>query len=383
MILSTAMVGNEFVMPQPRLSIAVTKPATSLTSIPVQAVSTQEFIPVITPNDPARRAPLAQLIDILHRYSLATFALLFLLVGSTGVQVGGNYWSARTLGKSKPVVNLKTTAHSIVGLNLSVPSDQLQAKLETITSQPASLTVGDQTAPISPSTIKSWLQITPDAKGSKQYIHIKADSISKSLAELANKYVRGPVDQVSVTHDGSSAIVVAGINGTKLSDPGTLVNQAAGVAKTVMDAKGLQFTTPLESVPFQAITPAAFNKLIEVNVVAKQMYLYDNGQLTRSYPISAGAAQTPTPIGEYHIYSKLSVQDMKGFNPNGTKYLQPHVRWINYFLPGGYAVHGNYWRPLNFFGAVNSSHGCVSLPEDQAKWVYDWAPLGTTVITHR
>ena len=112
------------------------------------------------------------------------------------------------------------------------------------------------------------------------------------------------------------------------------------------------------------------------------MWLYDKGQLTKTYPISAGAAATPTPIGQYKIYSKLAVQDMKGFNPNGSKYFQPHVRWINYFLPGGYAVHGNYWRPLSWFGAVNSSHGCVSLPDDQAKEVYDWAPIGTTVITH-
>jgi lipoprotein-anchoring transpeptidase ErfK/SrfK len=73
---------------------------------------------------------------------------------------------------------------------------------------------------------------------------------------------------------------------------------------------------------------------------------------------------------------------MKGFNADGTKYLQPHVHWINYFLPGGYAVHGNYWRPLSWFGNINSSHGCVSLPDDQAQWVYNWAPIGTTVITH-
>jgi lipoprotein-anchoring transpeptidase ErfK/SrfK len=144
----------------------------------------------------------------------------------------------------------------------------------------------------------------------------------------------------------------------------------------------MNLTVPTETQPFASVTPTAFSKLIEVNVVTKQMYLYDNGNLTKTYPISAGAPVTPTPIGQFKIYQKLAVQDMKGFNADGTKYLQPHVHWINYFLPGGYAVHGNYWRPLSWFGAVNSSHGCVSLPDDQAKEVYDWAPLGTTVITH-
>jgi lipoprotein-anchoring transpeptidase ErfK/SrfK len=28
------------------------------------------------------------------------------------------------------------------------------------------------------------------------------------------------------------------------------------------------------------------------------------------------------------------------------------------------------------------SHGCVNLPTDAAKWVYNWAPMGTTVVTH-
>jgi lipoprotein-anchoring transpeptidase ErfK/SrfK len=28
------------------------------------------------------------------------------------------------------------------------------------------------------------------------------------------------------------------------------------------------------------------------------------------------------------------------------------------------------------------SHGCVNLPTDNAQWLYDWAPLGTTVVVH-
>ncbi len=382
-ILSPEMVGNEFTMPQSSLRLSAPEPAVSSPIMPAQIGSPHQPIALVTANKAAHKALLAKLTNLIYPYSFIIFALLFLLAGSTGVQVGGNYWSAHTLGRIKPVASLKVPTHSIIGLNLSVPSDQLAAQLQAVTSQPVSLTVGDKTVPIKPDTIKSWLQITPDATGSKQYIHVKAGNISKSLTDVANKYVRAPVDQVSVTHDGSSSIVVAGVNGARLSDPGSLVAQAAAVAKTVMDAKGMKFTTPLETIPFQAVTPAAFTKLIEVNVVTKQMYLYDNGQLTQNYPVSAGAAETPTPLGEYHIFSKLRVQDMKGFNPNGTKYLQPHVNWINYFLPGGYAIHGNYWRPLSWFGVVNSSHGCVSLPDDQAKRVYDWAPIGTTVITHR
>jgi lipoprotein-anchoring transpeptidase ErfK/SrfK len=385
MSLQAAMVGNEFVLPQPRLkavrSLPVTEPAEVTPIILHQAPVHTESITVSVTHH--RHMPtFGDGLEFMHRHSLATFAFLLLLIGVAGIQVGSQYWSARVLSRVKPAVPLKTNHRVIAGLNSSVPTEQLQTRLATITHQPTTLTVGDKTAPISPDTIKSWLQITPGAHGSEQYIHIKADTIGKSLTALAEKYAKSPHDQVTVTHDGVSQVVVAGANGARLSDPATLSAQANTIAKTLMDAKGMQFGTPLETVPFQAVTPAAFSKMIEVNVVTKQMYLYDNGQLSRTYPISAGAPVTPTPLGQYKIYSKFAVQDMKGFNPDGSKYFQPHVHWINYFLPGGYAVHGNYWRPLDWFGVINSSHGCVSLPDDQAKQVYDWAPIGTTVITH-
>ena len=59
----------------------------------------------------------------------------------------------------------------------------------------------------------------------------------------------------------------------------------------------------------------------------------------------------------------------------------PDVKWINYFYRD-YAIHGNYWRPLSYFGNINSSHGCVGLEDTEAEWIYSWAPIGTPVIVH-
>ncbi len=337
-----------------------------------------------TPPDellPAAQSPGTRLLNFLHHYSLVVFALLFLAVGSAGIIVGGNYWSARVISQTKPAVALAAKAPTISGLNLTVPAKDLQAKLQTITAQPATLTIGTQAVPVSADTIRSWLQITPSADKSQYYIRIKAGTIATSLNQLANQLVKAPVNQVTVTEAGADRVVVGGRAGTALTAPDSLKTQADQVAKTVMDSKGLQFNTPLQTVPFQSVTPAAFDKLLDVNVVTKQMYAYQAGQLVNSFAVSAGAPATPTNIGEFKIFAKYAVQDMRGFNPDGSKYFQPRVPWVNYFS-GGDAVHGNYWRPGSVFGAVNTSHGCVSLPVDQAKWVYDWAPIGTTVITH-
>lgn len=73
---------------------------------------------------------------------------------------------------------------------------------------------------------------------------------------------------------------------------------------------------------------------------------------------------------------------MSGYNVNGTKYFQPKVPYVNYF-DGADAIHGNYWRPPSWFGNINSSHGCVGLQVSDSEWIYNWAPIGTTVIVHK
>jgi len=340
----------------------------------------RDFTPP-TDYSPAPTPPLGRLMNTLHRYWLAAFALMFLAIGVAAVDVSGNYLSAQAIEAARPAHTIKATAPTIAGLNLTVPAKDLQARLQAITNQSATLTVGDQAIPIGADTIRGWLQITASTDKSQDYIRVKAGAIATSLQQLANQFVKAAVNQVTVNENGTNQIVVAGRNGTALTNPGSLKTQADLLAKTVMDGKGLSFNTPLQTQAFQSVAPAAFDKLIDVNLTSKQMYIYQNGQLLKQYGVSAGGPATPTPVGEFHIYEKLPVQDMWGYGPGHKYYFQPHVYWINYFT-GGDAVHGVYWHPLSWFGAINSSHGCVGIPDDEAQWVYNWAPIGTTVITH-
>jgi hypothetical protein len=47
---------------------------------------------------------------------------------------------------------------------------------------------------------------------------------------------------------------------------------------------------------------------------------------------------------------------------------------------GDYTIHGAYWRPR--FG-VPGSDGCVSMTDADAKFVYDWASVGTPIVIHQ
>ena len=144
-----------------------------------------------------------------------------------------------------------------------------------------------------------------------------------------------------------------------------------------MSAKGLSFNTPLQTVPFQAVTPCAFSKSLYADVTTNRLYAYQGCQLVNTFLTTDGKPSTPTPIGEFQIWDKTTNQTM-----TGPGYVQPNVPWINYFDHSGDAVHGNYWRPASVFGAVSTSHGCVGVQVSQAEWIYNWAPIGTTVITY-
>ena len=117
-------------------------------------------------------------------------------------------------------------------------------------------------------------------------------------------------------------------------------------------------------------------KLIVVNLSDQWMYAYEGQNQVYDAPISTGRDGMQTPTGTFSIYAKLKVQTMDGVT-DGEKWVVPNVPNVMY-INGGVALHGTYWH--NRFGTgARLSHGCVNLPLRAAGWLYDWAPMGTTV----
>jgi lipoprotein-anchoring transpeptidase ErfK/SrfK len=111
-------------------------------------------------------------------------------------------------------------------------------------------------------------------------------------------------------------------------------------------------------------------KEIVVVLHEQRVYAYENGQLVHSSLASTGIARYPTRVGQFRIYTKYLATLM-----SGPGYYLPNVPYTMYYS-GGYAIHGTYWH--NNFGRP-MSHGCVNLPTSEAKWFYEWAPVGTLV----
>jgi hypothetical protein len=354
-------------------------------SIPALTMSPQEGLPsknLGDVNDTPRSVPPDNpFINFLHRHTFTVVAVAVLVIGSTTIKLGANYWTAKNVTLSDNTAKVVTGTKPVSGFNLTIPANEFQAKLKSITSQPVTLKVGSDSQQINSDFVKRWLQISASKDKSEYYIHLNQTAMANSLVKEAGTYGRSPVNQVTVSEDGAKRVVVAGQNGRALADPGSLQGQAKLSAKNVLAGKGLQFNTPLKTTPFHAVTPANFDKLIVSDITTKKMWAFQNGKQVNNWLVSAGKPTTPTPLGQFKIYAKFTVQDMRGNNLDGSTYFQPHVRWISYFHEGS-AIHGVYWHPLSWFGNINSSHGCIGVPDNQAKWIFDWAPVGTTVIVH-
>ncbi|MEX2341180.1 MAG: L,D-transpeptidase family protein, partial [Candidatus Paceibacterota bacterium] len=121
-------------------------------------------------------------------------------------------------------------------------------------------------------------------------------------------------------------------------------------------------------------------KEITVNRGEQKLYAYEDGELFMETDISTGLALTPTPRGTFTIFRKTPSRYMQGplpGLPSDQYYDLPGVPWNLYFTSGGAVIHGAYWHTS--FGS-RYSHGCVNLPSDMARKLYEWAEIGTKVI---
>ncbi len=119
-------------------------------------------------------------------------------------------------------------------------------------------------------------------------------------------------------------------------------------------------------------------KRILVDRSDQKLYAYDGDVLFMEEHISTGNDETPTPRGNFKIFHKTPSRYMQGPVPgiSDDEYDLPGVPWTMYFTKQGGAIHGAYWHDA--FGNQHS-HGCVNLPPDKAKILYEWADLGTPV----
>jgi lipoprotein-anchoring transpeptidase ErfK/SrfK len=148
-------------------------------------------------------------------------------------------------------------------------------------------------------------------------------------------------------------------------------------------------------------------KEILVSETKQQLYAYQDGQLQFTWPVVTGRPGLTTPIGRWHVMLKKADFTFYSPWPQGSPlwYYPTHIHYALLFHDGGFYLHDAWWRctfgpgsnvphhvscmdegdppnrgPAPFSGTETGSHGCVGMTIAQTAQLYDWAPVGTTVL---
>lgn len=119
---------------------------------------------------------------------------------------------------------------------------------------------------------------------------------------------------------------------------------------------------------------------VEVDIRLQKLWVVQGGEVVKETDVVTGneTEGTPTPEGMYTIKSK-SINTVL----TGPDWRIP----VNYWMPfhDGCGLHDAEWKS-EFGGRLYKkigSHGCVNIPADRTKEIYDLVKVGTPVIIHK
>jgi len=213
----------------------------------------------------------------------------------------------------------------------------------------------------------------------------KAEAINALAAEYSTSLKRDRVDGEEISGNEGESLKVL-----KASQDGFKPGSKEEIAKQLSDAvKGAVSDKPTDRVEVPGKADKHKPKmLLRTAVVDKSdhyAYFYENTQEVKRIPVAIGKAGHDTQTGTFKVYTQLTSQNMGSCTPSGAfrpggsfDYCTANVPYVSYFN-GDQGFHGAYWH--NNFGnpTSNMSHGCVNLPVDDSKWVYEFLQVGSTV----
>ena len=118
---------------------------------------------------------------------------------------------------------------------------------------------------------------------------------------------------------------------------------------------------------------------VEVDMEGQHVYVYVDGELVLDSPCVTGDAKRKrlTPTGVFYIEYKQRNRTLRGEN-----YATPVNYWMHFYNHCGF--HDAGWR-RKFGGDIyltDGSHGCVNMPPEKAKEMYDIVYKGMPVIVY-
>lgn len=280
---------------------------------------------------------------------------------------------------SESIISIEINENAYKQASVTAVSEELTSKLTELNSNiekynntTITYLFGDVSETIDADTIHSWMIISDDK------IEIDSDKVRSYIKELADKYNTIYVPRTFQTSNGQTVTI-------NNNEYGFWIDQDAEFKQLCTD---LQSGTTIQRVPVygkEGLTRNGTDDLngsyIEVSLQQQHLWLYKNGELVTDTDIISGLPTTEraTWTGAYQIAYKASPftlsSDVYGYKVP-----------VNYWMPfvNGQGLHDASWQ--SEFGGdsykTNGSHGCINLPPDQAKVIYDAIDGGYPIILY-
>lgn len=139
-------------------------------------------------------------------------------------------------------------------------------------------------------------------------------------------------------------------------------------------------------------------EVLVVSLVEQVLRYYENGKLVRTFYITSGQFDKPSPPGFWQIFLRQSPTKFKSSEPKGSAFWYPdtNINFAMEYHAGGYFFHDSWWRVNYGVGtnfphydtggdesfAGNGSHGCINMAESDIAWLYPHTTYNAQVLLY-
>ena len=121
---------------------------------------------------------------------------------------------------------------------------------------------------------------------------------------------------------------------------------------------------------------AGNSKKIIVIIDSQTLLAMEGSKIVYEYDIITGRPKKETHPGDYRIFKKFKDYTSKTYGSP--------MPYSMFFSKDGKAIHGTHWATIRsylhaYITESVGSQGCVGLTKEDARTLFDWAPIGTLI----
>lgn len=297
----------------------------------------------------------------------------------------GSSGNTLTISLPSDVYTSKTVSNDTADLEAEAKEKTKELRLKAYDSMQITYTFGNETYDVDNETLKSWISVDDDLN-----VTVDEDKLKSFVNDLALKYNTRHLQRTFQTTGGSTVVF-----SDTLNDYGYIIDQDAELAQLEADVKGMQSVTrePVYVKTNDWGNPYYYKRngtddlagnYVEVDLTSQHLWFYKDGALVVESDIVSGNAAKglQTQTGVFPLAYKESPAVLSGTYAETESWKNEVQYWMPFFE--GEGLHDAEWR-TSFGGDIyqtNGSHGCINLPTDVAKTIFDNISAGTPIVIY-